>query len=141
MGTAVRPASPVDCNCYRAGTGLPPDLRFRTKGELAIDVLTDAYGDGLSFDFVCGDEVYGACTALREFLEGRGQAGHDPDHERPVHEFDPRVGEQILGVALLIGHFHVGEDPTDVGMNEPPQLAPPAVAMIEVGTVRIAGRI
>jgi SRSO17 transposase len=55
-------------------TGLPPDLRFRTKGELAIDVLTDAYGDGLSFDFVCGDEVYGACTALREFLEGRGQA-------------------------------------------------------------------
>jgi SRSO17 transposase len=55
-------------------TGLPLDLRFRTKGQLAIDVLADAYGDGLSFDFVCGDEVYGACTALREFLEGRGQA-------------------------------------------------------------------
>ena len=55
-------------------TGLPLDLRFRTKGELAADVLADAYGDGLSFDFVCGDEVYGACTALREFLEGRGQA-------------------------------------------------------------------
>jgi SRSO17 transposase len=55
-------------------TGLPLDLRFRTKGELAIDVLADAYGDGLSFDFVCGDEVYGACTALREFLEGQGQA-------------------------------------------------------------------
>jgi SRSO17 transposase len=55
-------------------TGLPLDLRFRTKGELAIDILTDAYGDGLSLDFVCGDEVYGACTSLREFLEGRGQA-------------------------------------------------------------------
>ena len=55
-------------------TGLALDLRFRTKGQLAIDVLADAYGDGLSFDFVCGDEVYGACTALREFLEGRGQA-------------------------------------------------------------------
>ena len=55
-------------------TGLPLDLRFRTKGELAIDILSDAYGDGLSFDFVCGDEVYGACTALREFLEDRGQA-------------------------------------------------------------------
>jgi len=55
-------------------TGLPLDLRFRTKGELAIDILADAYGDGLSFDFICGDEVYGACTALREFLEGRGQA-------------------------------------------------------------------
>src|ERR1700722_2652791 len=55
-------------------TGLPLDLRFRTKGELAIDILADAYGDGLSFDFVCGDEVYGSCTSLREFLEGRGQA-------------------------------------------------------------------
>jgi hypothetical protein len=55
-------------------TGLPPDLRFRTKGEPAIDILGDAYDDGLSFDFVCGGEVYGACTALREFMEGRGQA-------------------------------------------------------------------
>jgi SRSO17 transposase len=55
-------------------TGLPPGLRFRTKGQLAIDVLDDAYADGLSFDFACGDEVYGSCTELREFLEDRGQA-------------------------------------------------------------------
>jgi SRSO17 transposase len=55
-------------------TGLPPDLRFRTKGQLAIDVLTDAYADGLAFDFICGDEVYGSCTELRQFLEQRGQA-------------------------------------------------------------------
>ena len=55
-------------------TGLPLDLRFRTKGQLAIDVLTDAYADGLAFGFACGDEVYGSCTELRQFLEGRGQA-------------------------------------------------------------------
>jgi SRSO17 transposase len=55
-------------------TALPPDLRFRTKGQLGADVLTDAYADGLTFDFVCGDEVYGSCTELREFLEDRGQA-------------------------------------------------------------------
>jgi SRSO17 transposase len=55
-------------------TGLPLDLRFRTKGQLAADVLDDAYADGLSFDFACGDEVYGSCTELREFLEDRGQA-------------------------------------------------------------------
>src|SRR6202044_2808081 len=55
-------------------TALPLDLRFRTKGQLAIDVLGDAYGDGLSFDFACGDEVYGSCTELRGFLEDRGQA-------------------------------------------------------------------
>ena len=50
------------------------NLRFRTKGQLAIDVLADAYADGLAFDFTCGDEVYGSCTELREFLEDRGQA-------------------------------------------------------------------
>jgi SRSO17 transposase len=55
-------------------TGLPLDLRFRTKGQLGIDVLDGAYADGLRFDFVCGDEVYGSCTELREFLEDRGQA-------------------------------------------------------------------
>ena len=55
-------------------TGLPLGLLFRTKGELAIDILTASYLDGLSFDFICGDEVYGSCTALREFLEARGQA-------------------------------------------------------------------
>jgi SRSO17 transposase len=54
-------------------TGLPLDLRFRTKGQLAIGILDDAYRDGLAFDFVCGDEVYGSCTDLREFLEDRGQ--------------------------------------------------------------------
>lgn len=32
-------------------TGLPVNLRFRSKGQLAIDVLTDAYADGLAFDF------------------------------------------------------------------------------------------
>jgi SRSO17 transposase len=54
--------------------GLPPELRFRTKGQLAVDICTDAYADGLVFDFVCGDEVYGNCTQLREFFEQRGQA-------------------------------------------------------------------
>jgi SRSO17 transposase len=55
-------------------TGLPLDLRFRTKGQLAIDILTDAYAGGLVIDFACGDEVYGSRTELRGFLEDRGQA-------------------------------------------------------------------
>jgi hypothetical protein len=55
-------------------TALPLDLQFRTKGQLAIDVLGGAYADGLSFDVACGDEVYGSCTELRRFPEDRGQA-------------------------------------------------------------------
>jgi SRSO17 transposase len=55
-------------------TGLPPDLRFRTKGQLAIDICADAYADGAVLDFILGDEVYGASTELRGYLESRGQA-------------------------------------------------------------------
>jgi SRSO17 transposase len=54
--------------------GLPLDLAFRTKGQLAIDICAGVYADGVSFDFACGDEVYGSCTQLREFFEDRGQA-------------------------------------------------------------------
>jgi SRSO17 transposase len=54
--------------------GLPTDLQFRTKGQLAINVCSAAYADGIGFDFACGDEVYGSCTQLREFFEAHGQA-------------------------------------------------------------------
>jgi SRSO17 transposase len=54
--------------------GLPPDLGFRTKGQLAIDISKDAAADGIRPDFYCGDEVYGSCTQLREHFEATGQA-------------------------------------------------------------------
>jgi SRSO17 transposase len=54
--------------------GLPADLAFRTKGQLAIDLLAEAFADGVRLDFVCGDEVYGSCTELREFCEDHDQA-------------------------------------------------------------------
>ncbi len=53
--------------------GLPPDLAFRIKGQLAIDLIGEVLADGVRFDFACGDEVYGSCTQLREYLEARGQ--------------------------------------------------------------------
>jgi SRSO17 transposase len=54
-------------------TGLPPDLRFRTKGQLAVDICIEARADGARFDFLCGDEVYGNCTELRVFCEEHSQ--------------------------------------------------------------------
>jgi SRSO17 transposase len=54
--------------------GLPLDLVFRTKGQLAIDISTDAAADGIRPDFYCGDEVYGSCTQLRGHFEACGQA-------------------------------------------------------------------
>ena len=54
--------------------GLPLNLGFRTKGQLAIDISKDAAADGIRPDFYCGDEVYGNCTQLREHFEAQGQA-------------------------------------------------------------------
>jgi SRSO17 transposase len=54
--------------------GLPLNLRFRTKGQLAIDTSKDAAADGIRPDFYCGDEVYGNCTQLRGHFEAQGQA-------------------------------------------------------------------
>ena len=54
--------------------GLPLDLAFRTKGQLAIDISTDAAAGGIPPDFYCGDEVYGNCTELRGHFEASGQA-------------------------------------------------------------------
>ena len=54
--------------------GLPLDLEFRTKGQLAMDICADCRADGLEFDFLCGDEVHGSCSRLREFLEAEGEA-------------------------------------------------------------------
>src|SRR5580658_4038479 len=54
-------------------TDLPPDLAFRTKGQLAIGICAEALAEGVRADFFCGDEVYGNCTQLRDFLEARGQ--------------------------------------------------------------------
>ena len=68
------PREHVEDPAKSLATGLPADLEFRTKGQLAIGVCADAFADGLAFDFICGDEVYGSCTGLREYLEERGQA-------------------------------------------------------------------
>jgi SRSO17 transposase len=68
------PAAQIRDPATSAVMGLPADLAFRTKGQLAIDILTEAVADGVLLDFVCGDEVYGSCTQLREYLEDHDQA-------------------------------------------------------------------
>src|SRR5258705_6377593 len=93
--------------------GRPLGLECRTKGQLAMDICADCYADGLAFDFICGDEVYGSCTRLREFLEEQGQAyvlrvasnftvampGRDEAHLRRIGE-TPAEGQAALGGPL-----------------------------------------
>jgi SRSO17 transposase len=67
------PREHIDDPIKSQAMGLPAELVFRSKGQLAIDIATDALADEVRLDFVCGDEVYGNCPELREFCEERGQ--------------------------------------------------------------------
>ena len=68
------PHEHIEDSAKRQVMGLPPDLVFCTKGQQAIDLLTEVLADGIRLDFACGDEVYGSCTQFRDFCETRGQA-------------------------------------------------------------------
>ena len=42
---------------------------------------------------------------------------------------------------MLVGHLHVAEDPSDVGVQEPAYRSPPSGSVAHVGTVRITGDV
>ena len=73
--------------------------------------------------------------------EGGGQAEQHPEHEGAIDEANPRIVEQVAGVALLVGHLHVGEHPPDMGVEEAAQGATPAAAVTDMRAVRVAGLI
>lgn len=56
----------------RDRAGIPADVTFATKPELAAEMITDALDAGVPARWVAGDEVYGAGRYLRGELERRG---------------------------------------------------------------------
>ena len=78
------PAEHISDPAKAAAIGLPTGLVLRTKGQLAIDLLTESFADGVGLDFVCGEEVYGNCTELRQFCEEAGQ-GYVPRVRSSFH--------------------------------------------------------
>lgn len=52
--------------------GIPENLKFNTKPELALQMLKRTLENGIKPDWVAGDEVYG-CHKLREWLESQKQ--------------------------------------------------------------------
>jgi SRSO17 transposase len=73
----------VDCRLYlpREWTrsrqrlnkaGVPKDVRFRTRHELALDLL-DEYTGVLPHGWVTGDDEMGRCTWFRQELRSRGE--------------------------------------------------------------------
>jgi hypothetical protein len=50
------------------------EIIWHAKGQLAIGILTEAFADSIRLDFVCGDELYGLCTELPEYLKDQDQS-------------------------------------------------------------------
>lgn len=56
----------------RAALGIGADVEFKTKPQLAQDILTDMIADKTIPPWIAGDEVYGRSGKLRTFLAGNG---------------------------------------------------------------------
>jgi len=58
----------------REGAGVPEEVRFATKGELAKEMLRRALEAGVPARWVVADTVYGTARGLRGWLEKRGSS-------------------------------------------------------------------
>ncbi len=63
-------ADPARC----AAAGVPPDVRFQTKPQLALAMVDRALDAGVPAAWVTADEVYGNDSRFRGGLEARAQA-------------------------------------------------------------------
>jgi len=63
------PAEQLDDAERRSALGIGDEVSFRTKPELAIDILTDMVTDHTIPPWCAGDEVYGRSARLRGFCE------------------------------------------------------------------------
>ena len=53
--------------CRKAG--VPDNCEFRTKPEMALEMIKHAYGNGIAFEWAAGDSVYGADKNIQKYLE------------------------------------------------------------------------
>src|SRR5439155_13849032 len=63
------PAEQLDDADRRTALEIPADVCFRTKPELAIDILTDMVADQMMPPWCAGNEVYRRSARLRGFCE------------------------------------------------------------------------
>ena len=62
------PASWADSPDRRAAARIPPEVKFKTKPELALDLVVQAVEDGLPGEIVLADSAYGSSVEFRNGL-------------------------------------------------------------------------
>jgi SRSO17 transposase len=68
-GRIYLPKDQLDDPGRRRALGIPDDVVFKTKPDLAIDITTDMLADATMPGWAAGDEVYGRCGKLRSHFE------------------------------------------------------------------------
>lgn len=81
--------------------GVPDDVEFATKPELAMRMLTRAMDAGVPAGWVTGDEVYGQHSRLRALLEARAMPYvlAVPVNQRVISARDGRIVESRADAA------------------------------------------
>ena len=86
----------TDDAARRAEAGIPREVAFRTKPQLAMAMLERALTAGVPAAWVTGDEIYGGDRRLRLGLEER-----DVPHVLAVKRTEPLVATTARGVAQV----------------------------------------
>lgn len=94
------PAGQLDDQTRRAQWGIPADVVFKTKPQLAIDITADAIAEDTMPPWGAGDEVYGRSAQLREHLEDH-QVGYVLRVGSAFHLRLPHTATTIRAEALL----------------------------------------
>lgn len=93
---------------HRAALGIPAEVEFKTKPQLACDILTEMIADESIPPWIAGDEVYGRAGKLRTFLQDNG-IGYVM-RVGCAFAVEPRPGQRVradTAVAThLAGHKH-----------------------------------
>jgi SRSO17 transposase len=87
----------------RVEAGVPEQVEFATKPELAMRMIGRALDAGVPAGWVTGDEVYGQHSGLRRSLEERGQPYvlAVPVNQRVIARRDGRLVEERADVHAL----------------------------------------
>ena len=126
------PAEQLDDPDRRTALGIPTDVVFRTKPQLAIDIITDALADQTMPPWCAGDEVYGR--------SGHGRPRRLRGHRRRSSHPPPATGaaahpaRPATTPRSRADPTHRRRDQTPVQPDHPPPPArtpPPAVEHLE----------
>jgi SRSO17 transposase len=97
------PRTWVSDTVRRQEAGVPEELDYRSKTDLAIALLERALDAGVTARWVVADALYGSDSALRRWLEQR-QQGYVLALRSNVYLWDPERSERVT-VATRIGHL------------------------------------